>query len=114
LRLNVSRSVHLRSVAGARRAIARRIHGFRLASTSTARSDRRSAVATGPLVASTPPLRAVDPHGDSLIPFVPSRAAHEVHFAALPDVRLVQAGHNVPQEIPEAFAAAVLHANRNS
>jgi hypothetical protein len=36
--------VHLRSVAGARRAIPRTIHGVRLAITSTARSERRIAV----------------------------------------------------------------------
>ena len=37
-------SAHLRSAAGERRATPRRIHGVRLAMTSTARSDRRIAV----------------------------------------------------------------------
>ena len=37
-------TVHLRPVAGARRAIPRTIHGVRLAITSTARSERRIAV----------------------------------------------------------------------
>jgi hypothetical protein len=36
--------VHLRPLAGARRAIPRTIHGVRLAITSTARSERRIAV----------------------------------------------------------------------
>lgn len=60
------------------------------------------------------PTVAIDPQRDSLLPFVPPRGAHEERFAALLDVRLVQAGHNVPHESPDAFADAVLHANRNS
>jgi hypothetical protein len=28
-------------------------------------------------------------------------------------VRTVQAGHNVPQEAPEAFADAILHSHQN-
>jgi pimeloyl-ACP methyl ester carboxylesterase len=33
---------------------------------------------------------------------------------ALLDVRLAHAGHNLPQEAPDAFAGAILHAHRNS
>jgi hypothetical protein len=43
-----------------------------------------------------------------------SGLAHEGHFPALLDVRVVHAGHNVPQEAPDAFAGAILHAHRNS
>lgn len=60
------------------------------------------------------PTVVIDPQRDPLVPIVPPPGAHERHFRALLDVRLVQAGHNVPQEAPEAFAAAVLHAYRNS
>ncbi|MEZ0364999.1 alpha/beta fold hydrolase [Mycobacterium sp. pUA109] len=60
------------------------------------------------------PTVVIDPQGDPLAPVVPPRAAHEGHFPALLDVQQVAAGHNVPQEAPEAFASAVLHAHRNS
>jgi hypothetical protein len=33
---------------------------------------------------------------------------------SLLDVRVVYAGHNVPQEAPDAFADAILHAHRHS
>ena len=35
-------------------------------------------------------------------------AEHEGHFSRLVDHRRVDAGHNVPQEAPQDFAAAVL------
>jgi pimeloyl-ACP methyl ester carboxylesterase len=60
------------------------------------------------------PTVVIDPGRDGLVPVVPPRAAHEGHFPALLDVRVVQAGHNVPQEAPDAFADAILHAHRNS
>ncbi|MBV8788321.1 MAG: alpha/beta hydrolase [Mycobacterium sp.] len=62
----------------------------------------------------TVPTVVIDPLRDGLVPVVPGRAAHAQHFPALLDVRPVQAGHNVPQEAPAAFADAVLHAHRNS
>ncbi|MCV7442211.1 alpha/beta hydrolase [Mycobacterium paraense] len=69
-------------------------------------------------ITTQPPVRVptvvIDPQRDGLVPVVPPRAAHEAHFRALLDVRAVPAGHNVPQEAPDAFADAVLHAHRNS
>jgi pimeloyl-ACP methyl ester carboxylesterase len=62
----------------------------------------------------TVPTVVIDPQRDGLVPVVPPRAAHEKHFAKLLDVRVVHAGHNVPQEAPGAFADAILHAYRNS
>lgn len=60
------------------------------------------------------PTVVIDPQCDPLMPFVPPRAAHEWRFPKLLDVRSVEAGHNVPQEAPEAFADAILHAYANS
>lgn len=60
------------------------------------------------------PTVVIDPQSDPLIPFVPPRAAHEWHFPALLDVRSAEAGHNVPQEAPDTFAEAILHAHANS
>ena len=60
------------------------------------------------------PTVVIDPGRDGLVPFVPPRTAHEGHFPALLDVRIVPAGHNVPQEAPEAFAGAILQAHRSS
>jgi pimeloyl-ACP methyl ester carboxylesterase len=68
----------------------------------------------GPQPPITVPTVVIDPQRDSLVPEAPGRAAHAQHFPALLDVRSVQAGHNVPQEAPAAFADAVLHAHRNS
>ncbi len=60
------------------------------------------------------PTVVIDPQCDPMIPFVPPRAAHEWRFPSLLDIRSVEAGHNVPQEAPEAFADAILHAYQNS
>jgi pimeloyl-ACP methyl ester carboxylesterase len=60
------------------------------------------------------PTVVLDPDGHPLVPFVPSRAVHESHFPALLDARAVPAGHNVPQEAPDTFAAAVVHAHHHS
>ena len=68
----------------------------------------------GPQPPITVPTVVIDPQRDGLVPAAPVRAAHAQHFPALLDVRSVQAGHNVPQEAPTAFADAVLHAHRNS
>ena len=69
-------------------------------------------------IAAQPPISVptvvIDAGRDGLVPSVPERAVHEGHFPALLDVRTVHAGHNVPQEAPEAFADAILHAYRNS
>lgn len=60
------------------------------------------------------PTVVIEPRSDPLIPFAVPRAAHERRIPALLDIRSVDAGHNVPQEAPEAFAAAVLHAHHNT
>ncbi|BAX90194.1 alpha/beta fold hydrolase [Mycobacterium shigaense] len=60
------------------------------------------------------PTVVIDPQRDTMVPFVPSRAAHEWRLPGLLDVHHVQAGHNVPQEAPDAFAAAILHVHHNS
>jgi pimeloyl-ACP methyl ester carboxylesterase len=69
-------------------------------------------------IAAQPPIPVptvvIDPQSDPLIPFTPPRTAHEWHFPALLDVRSARAGHNVPQEAPDTFANAVLHAHANS
>jgi pimeloyl-ACP methyl ester carboxylesterase len=68
----------------------------------------------GPQPPITVPTVVIDPQRDGLVHLAPDHAAHAQHFPALLDVRPVQAGHNVPQEAPAAFADAVLHAHRNS
>jgi pimeloyl-ACP methyl ester carboxylesterase len=69
-------------------------------------------------VATQPPIPVptvvIDPRRDGLVPSVPPRTAHEGHFPALLDVCVVHAGHNVPQQAPDAFADAILHAHENS
>ena len=60
------------------------------------------------------PTVVIDPQRDGLVPVVPPRAAHEAHFPALVDVRVVRAGHNVPQEAPDVFTDAILHAHQSS
>ena len=60
------------------------------------------------------PTVVLDPQSDPLVPFPMPRAAHEWRFPALLDARPVDAGHNVPQEAPEAFTDAVLHTHTNS
>lgn len=68
----------------------------------------------GPQPPITVPTVVIDPQRDGLVPVSPGREAHAQHFPALLDMRSVQAGHNVPQEAPAAFADAVLHAQRHS
>jgi pimeloyl-ACP methyl ester carboxylesterase len=60
------------------------------------------------------PTVVIDPQRDGLVPVMPPRAAHEAYFPALLDVRVVHAGHNVPQEAPDVFTDAILHAHQNS
>lgn len=60
------------------------------------------------------PTVVINPQDDPLMPVVLPRAAHEWCFPTLLDVRAVPAGHNVPQETPEAFVDAILHAHHNS
>jgi pimeloyl-ACP methyl ester carboxylesterase len=68
----------------------------------------------GPQPPITVPTVVIDPQRDGLVPVSSGREAHAQHFPALLGVRSVQAGHNVPQEAPAAFADAVLHAQCHS
>jgi hypothetical protein len=65
---------HLRPVAGARRAVPRRIHGALLAITSTARSDRRIVVRRPGGVGVDATSASTDPAGAPLRP--PRRRPH--------------------------------------
>jgi pimeloyl-ACP methyl ester carboxylesterase len=87
-------------------------HRYGLAAGDPAYQDLEDTIATQPVI--TVPTVVIDPERDGLVPFVPPRSTHESHFPSLLDVRAVRAGHNVPQEAPEAFADAILHAHRNS
>jgi pimeloyl-ACP methyl ester carboxylesterase len=87
-------------------------HRYGLAAGDPAYQDLEDTIATQPAI--TVPTVVIDPERDGLVPFLPPRSAHEPHFPVLLDVRAVRAGHNVPQEAPEAFADAILHAHRNS
>lgn len=60
------------------------------------------------------PTVIIDPTQDPLVPTPPPRATHESHFSALLDIHAVPAGHNVPQEAPQAFADAILRTHRPS
>src|SRR6202012_4997085 len=87
-------------------------HRYGLAAGAPAYQDPQDTIATQPAI--TVPTVVIDPERDGLVPVLPARSAQEPHFPALVDVRTVRAGHNVPQEAPEAFAEAILHAHRNS
>jgi len=67
--------------------------------------------ATETRIAQQPPIVVpsivIDGEHDTVTPARP-RAEHEPHFASLVDYRLVDAGHDLPQEAPEEFARAVL------
>jgi pimeloyl-ACP methyl ester carboxylesterase len=87
-------------------------HRYGLAAGDPAYRDLEDTIATQPAI--SVPTVVIDPEQDGLVPALPPRANHEQHFPALLDVRTVRAGHNIPQEAPEAFADAILHAHRNS
>lgn len=87
-------------------------HRYAVVAGDPAYQELEDTIATQPPI--PVPTVVIDPRHDGLVPFVPPRAAHEGHFPALLDVRAVQARHNVPQEAPDAFADAILHAHRNS
>jgi pimeloyl-ACP methyl ester carboxylesterase len=54
----------------------------------------------------TVPAIVIDGRHDTVRP-PKSRAEHETHFTALVDHRVVDAGHNPPQEVPADFARAI-------
>jgi pimeloyl-ACP methyl ester carboxylesterase len=86
-------------------------HRYGLVAGDPAYQDLEDQISALPPI--TVPTVVIDPQRDGLVPEAPGRAAHARHFPALLDVRSVRAGHNVPQEAPAAFAAAVLHAHRH-
>ena len=86
-------------------------HRYGLVAGDPAYQDLEDQISALPPI--TVPTVVIDPQRDGLVPEAPGRAAHDRHFPALLDVRSVRAGHNVPQEAPAAFAAAVLHAHRH-
>jgi pimeloyl-ACP methyl ester carboxylesterase len=87
-------------------------HRYGLAPGDPAYQSMEDEISTQPPI--SVPAVVIDPQRDSLVPFVPPRKAHEEHFPALLDARVVQAGHNVPQEDPQAFADAVLYLQRKT
>lgn len=87
-------------------------HRYGLVAGDPACDELEAKIAEQPAI--TVPTVVIDPQRDGLVPVVPPAAAHEKHFTRLLDVRAAPAGHNVPQETPDAFADAILHAHRHS
>jgi pimeloyl-ACP methyl ester carboxylesterase len=84
-------------------------HRFGLVAGDSAYQELEEAISAQPAI--PVPTVVLDPQTDPLVPFPMPRAAHEWRLPALIDARPVDAGHNVPQEAPEAFAEAVLLAH---
>jgi pimeloyl-ACP methyl ester carboxylesterase len=80
-------------------------HRFALADGDPAYDQTEQAIAAQPQI--TVPTVILDPTEATLSSPDP-RAEHERHFTDLVEVRTVDAGHNVPQEQPADFAAAIL------
>jgi pimeloyl-ACP methyl ester carboxylesterase len=80
-------------------------HRFALADGDPAYEPTEQLIAAQPQI--TVPTVILDPTEDTLYSPGP-RSEHENHFPHLVDLRVVDAGHNVPQEQPGAFAAAIL------
>lgn len=87
-------------------------HRYGLAVGDPAYRELEDQIAAQPPI--TVPTVVVDPQADPLVPPGLPRAVHEWRFSALVDVRAADVGHNVPQEAPEDFANAVLHAHAHS
>jgi pimeloyl-ACP methyl ester carboxylesterase len=87
-------------------------HRYALVAGDPAYQELEDTIAGQPPI--TVPTVVLDPERDGLNPVVPHADSHEQHFPALRAVRRVRAGHNVPQEAPEAFAEAILHVHRYS
>lgn len=87
-------------------------HRYGLAAGDPAYRELEDQIAAQPPI--TVPTVVVDPQADPLVPPGLPRAVHEWRFSALVDVRAADVGHNVPQEAPEEFANAVLHAHAHS
>jgi pimeloyl-ACP methyl ester carboxylesterase len=80
-------------------------HRFGLADGDPAYDQTEQAIAAQPQI--TVPTVILDPTEATLSSPDP-RAEHETHFPNLVDLRTVDSGHNVPQEQPAEFAAAIL------
>jgi pimeloyl-ACP methyl ester carboxylesterase len=80
-------------------------HRFGFAAGDPAYEPTEALIAAQPQI--TVPTVIIDPTQDTLYSPDP-RSEHESHFPHLLDLRLVDAGHNVPQEQPADFAAAIL------
>ena len=80
-------------------------HRFGLVEGDPAYEETEQAIATQPAI--PVPTVVLDPEHDGLGP-PDSLADHERHFTDIVERRLVDSGHNPPQERPDEFAAAVL------
>ncbi len=80
-------------------------HRYGLVDGDPAYEQAERAIAAQPRI--DVPTVVLDPTDDPLNA-TPPRAEHERHFTRLVEVSPVTAGHNVPQERPADFAAAVL------
>ena len=84
-------------------------HRYGLADGDPAYDDTERRIAEQPSI--TVPTIVLDGEHDTVTPAQP-RDAPEQHFPSLVDYRLVDAGHGLPQEAPEAFTRAVLDLRR--
>jgi pimeloyl-ACP methyl ester carboxylesterase len=80
-------------------------HRYGLVDGDPAYAATERLIAAQPVI--TVPTVVLDSEHDGLGP-PDDRTEHEAHFADLVEHRLVDAGHNLPQENPTAFAEAVL------
>ena len=81
-------------------------HRFGLVGGDPAYEQTEQAIASQPRI--TVPTVVLESADDTLGGPEP-RAEHESHFTNLAELRTVAAGHNLPQEQPDEFAAAVRH-----
>jgi pimeloyl-ACP methyl ester carboxylesterase len=80
-------------------------HRYGLVDGDPAYEDTERRIAEQPPV--TVPTIVLDGEHDTVTPARP-REQHQPHFGLLVDYRLVDAGHDLPQEAPEEFARAIL------
>jgi pimeloyl-ACP methyl ester carboxylesterase len=80
-------------------------HRYGLVNGDPAYDDLERRIAEQPPIAV--PTIVLDGEHDTVTP-ARRRDEHEPHFSSLLDYRLVDAGHDLPQEAPEEFARAVL------
>lgn len=80
-------------------------HRYGLVDGDPAYDDTERRIAAQPPI--TVPTIVLDGEHDT-VTLAQARDEHEPHFSSLLDHRLVDAGHNLPQEAPEEFARAIL------